>query len=72
MPRKTTTTQASDTITITREQFAKAGADAIDHILSDVKSDSNAPADAGMMLMMTSLMIVPAIMHELFGKPAEE
>lgn len=71
MPRKTTTTQASDTITITKEQFAHAGAEAIEHILADIKSDPDAPADAGMTLMLTSMMIVPAIMHELFKKSEE-
>lgn len=71
MPRKTTTTQASDTITITKEQFAQASSEAVQNIVSDLKSDPNAPADAGMMFMLTSMMIVPAIMRELFDKSAE-
>lgn len=71
MPRKTTTTQASDTITITKEELMQACASAIEGIMADVKSDSNAPSDAGMVFMMTGMLIVPAIMHELFGKSEE-
>ena len=71
MPRKTTTTQANDTITITKEELMHAGASAIEHIISDAKSDPNAPADVGMTLMLVSMLIVPAIVHELFGKSAE-